>query len=79
MTEVSEMKAGAIIPQGWIGEYDGWDPVEAWDRSVEVARLAEYLGFESIWMFDHFHTIPEPTEEITFESFTSLAASGSSH
>ena len=70
------MKVGAIIPQGWIGEYDGWDPEEAWDRSVEVARLAEDLGFESIWMFDHFHTIPEPTEEITFESFTSLAALG---
>ena len=70
------MKVGAIIPQGWIGEYDGWDPIEAWDRSVEVARLAEDLGFESIWMFDHFHTIPEPTEEITFESFTSLAALG---
>ena len=25
-------------------------------------------------MFDHFHTVPRPTDEITFESFTSLAA-----
>lgn len=70
------MKVGAIIPQGWTGEYDGWDPVEAWERTVEVAQQAEALGFESIWMFDHFHTIPEPTEEITFESFSSLAALG---
>ena len=31
-------------------------------------------GFESIWVFDHFHTVPEPTDEITFESFTILAA-----
>ena len=31
-------------------------------------------GFESIWLFDHFHTVPRPTDEITFESFTSLAA-----
>lgn len=70
------MKVGAIVPQGWTGEYDGWDPLKAWERTVEVAQQAEALGFESIWMFDHFHTIPEPTEEITFESFTSLAALG---
>ena len=25
-------------------------------------------------MFDHFHTVPDPTDEITFESFTVLAA-----
>ena len=31
-------------------------------------------GFESIWLFDHFHTVPRPTDEITFESFTSLSA-----
>ena len=27
-----------------------------------------------MWLFDHFHTVPQPTDEITFESFTSLAA-----
>jgi F420-dependent oxidoreductase-like protein len=37
---------------------------------------AEELGFESICVFDHFHTIPDPTDEITFESFTTLAALG---
>ena len=68
------MKVGAIIPQGWTGEYDGWDPLLAWGRTVELAKQAEDLGFESIWLYDHFHTVPEPTEEITFESFTALAA-----
>ena len=68
------MKIGAIVPQGWVGEYDGWDPLDAWRRTTAVARQAEQLGFESIWLFDHFHTIPRPTDEITFESFTSLAA-----
>ena len=68
------MKMGAIVPQGWNGEYDGWDPVDAWRRTTEVARQAERLGFESIWLFDHFQTVPRPTDEITFESFTSLAA-----
>ncbi|HET9085584.1 MAG TPA: TIGR03560 family F420-dependent LLM class oxidoreductase [Candidatus Limnocylindrales bacterium] len=68
------MKIGAIVPQGWVGEYDGWDPLTAWKRTTEVAQQADRLGFESIWLFDHFHTVPRPTDEITFESFTSLSA-----
>jgi F420-dependent oxidoreductase-like protein len=68
------MKLGAIVPQGWTGEYDGWDALDAWRRTTEVAQQAERLGFESIWLFDHLHTVPEPSDEITFESFTSLAA-----
>jgi F420-dependent oxidoreductase-like protein len=68
------MKLGAIVPQGWTGEYDGREPAEAWARTVAVARQAERLGFESIWLFDHFHTVPKPTDEITFESFVSLSA-----
>jgi F420-dependent oxidoreductase-like protein len=68
------MKLGVIVPQGWTGEFDGWDPVAAWQRTVAVAQDAERLGAESIWLFDHFHTIPRPTDEITFESFTTLSA-----
>ena len=68
------MKIGAIVPQGWVGEYDGWDPLTAWKRTTAVAQQADRLGFESIWLFDHFHTIPRPTDEITFESFTTLSA-----
>jgi F420-dependent oxidoreductase-like protein len=68
------MEVGVVLPQGWTGEYDGWEPRRAWDRTVEVARQAERLGFESIWVFDHFTTEPEPTDELTFESFTTLAA-----
>lgn len=68
------MRMGLIVPQGWTGEYDGWDPRRAWERTLAVARLADAIGFESIWMFDHFHTVPDPTDELTFESFTSLSA-----
>ncbi len=68
------MKLGLIVPQGWFGEYAGWDSVDAWRRTVAVAQAADRLGFESIWLFDHFHTVPKPTDEITFESFTSLSA-----
>jgi F420-dependent oxidoreductase-like protein len=68
------MKLGVIVPQGWTGEYDGWDGDRAWARTKAVAAQAEALGFESIWLFDHFHTVPKPTDEITFESFTTLSA-----
>jgi F420-dependent oxidoreductase-like protein len=68
------MQVGLMAPQGWKGEYDGWNPAEAWARTVELARNAEALGFESVWVFDHFHTVPEPTDEITFEGFSVLTA-----
>ena len=68
------MQVGLMTPQGWKGEYDGWQPADAWARTVELATHAEGLGFESLWVFDHFHTVPKPTEEITFESFSVLAA-----
>ncbi len=68
------MRLGIIAPQGWVGEYDGWEPQRAWARTVAVAQQAEAIGAESVWLFDHFHTVPRPTDEITFESFTSLSA-----
>jgi F420-dependent oxidoreductase-like protein len=68
------MRVGIIVPQGWTGEYAGWEPGAAWARTVALAREAEALGFESLWAFDHMHTTPEPTDEMTFESHTVLAA-----
>jgi alkanesulfonate monooxygenase SsuD/methylene tetrahydromethanopterin reductase-like flavin-dependent oxidoreductase (luciferase family) len=54
------MKIGVIVPQGWTGEYKGWSATDAWSRTRDVAWQAEALGFESIWLFDHFHTVPRP-------------------
>jgi F420-dependent oxidoreductase-like protein len=68
------MRVGIIVPQGWTGEYDGWDASRAWARSVAVAHEAEALGFDSLWLFDHFQTEPVPTDEITFEAFVGLSA-----
>jgi F420-dependent oxidoreductase-like protein len=68
------MLVGVMIPQGWKYENNGWDAAAAWARTMELARDAEALGFESEWVFDHFHTVPEPLDEITFESFTTLTA-----
>ena len=68
------MRLGVIVPQGWTGEYAGWEPAKAWQRTLDVARLADSTGFDSIWLFDHFHTTPDPTDEIVFEAYTTLSA-----
>jgi alkanesulfonate monooxygenase SsuD/methylene tetrahydromethanopterin reductase-like flavin-dependent oxidoreductase (luciferase family) len=68
------VRVGIIVPQGWTGEYDGWEAPRAWARTVAVAHEAEGLGFDSIWLFDHVQTEPVPTDEITFEAFTGLSA-----
>ncbi len=41
---------------------------------LEVARSIESSGYESLWVFDHFHTVPEPTQEATYEAWTLMAA-----
>jgi F420-dependent oxidoreductase-like protein len=68
------VRVGIIAPQGWTGEYDGWDASRAWARTVALAHETETLGFDSIWLFDHVQTEPVPTDEITFEAFTSISA-----
>jgi F420-dependent oxidoreductase-like protein len=68
------VRVGIIVPQGWTGEYDGWDAPRAWARTVALAHETESLGFDSIWMFDHLQTEPVPTDEITFEAFVTISA-----
>jgi F420-dependent oxidoreductase-like protein len=68
------VQIGVIVPQGWTREYEGWQSADAWARTRDLAAQAEALGFESVWVFDHFHTTPRSTLDITFESFSTLAA-----
>ena len=69
------LKFGLIVPQGWRMDLVGIaDPVEAYETMTRVAQVAEEVGFDSIWLFDHFHTVPKPTQEVTFECWTSTAA-----
>ncbi len=69
------MDYGIIVPQGWRMDLaDIADPVEAYEAMTRVAQEAEALNFHSIWLYDHFHTVPTPTQEVTFECWTSVAA-----
>ena len=68
-------KFGIIVPQGWILDLvDIEDPVEQFEALVRVTKAAERLGFDSAWLYDHFHTYHKPVLETTFECWTSMAA-----
>jgi F420-dependent oxidoreductase-like protein len=68
------VKIGLTLPQGCDREYLGLDPAFAWERTVAVAQRAETLGFESLWVYDHFQVDPPPEEAIVFDPFVELAA-----
>ena len=69
------LQFGLFVPQGWRMDLLGIaDPVEAYETMARVALEAEALGYHSVWLFDHFHTVPTPTQEVTFECWTSTAA-----
>ncbi|MFZ9383498.1 MAG: LLM class F420-dependent oxidoreductase [Ilumatobacteraceae bacterium] len=66
---------GVFAPQGWKMELAGIEGDEAkWSRTVTVARLADELGYDSLWLYDHFHNVPRPAHETVFECWTTLAA-----
>jgi F420-dependent oxidoreductase-like protein len=69
------MKFGLTLPQGWLMDLaEIGDPVEAYETMTRVAQTADVCGYESVWLVDHFHTIPQPSQEVTFESWASTAA-----
>lgn len=68
------MRFGLFVPQGWRLDLTGIDPAAHWSTMLEVARAAEAGPFESIWVYDHFHTTPQPTEEATHEAWSLMAA-----
>src|SRR4051812_35169293 len=70
------MRFGLFVPQGWRHDLVGIDPAKQWEAMLGVARLAEDLRFESVWVYDHFHTVPVPSEEATHEAWTLMAAFG---
>jgi F420-dependent oxidoreductase-like protein len=66
---------GAFVPQGWKTELVGIEGADAkWAKAVAVAEAAERLGYDSLWVYDHFHNVPVPAHEAVFECWTTLAA-----
>lgn len=68
------LKFGIFAPQGWKLEYQGWSAPDAWRRTVEIAELAEALGYDHLWVYDHVETVPRREPTHMFEAFTMLSA-----
>ena len=68
------MRIGCFVPQGWRLDLAGIEPADQWATMLRVARAIEAAGYESGWVYDHFHTVPVPTQEPTYEAWTLMAA-----
>ena len=68
------MKIGAFVPQGWRMDLNGIDKNDQWQTILDAANKIEALNYESIWVYDHFHTVPKPTQDPTFECWTLMSA-----
>jgi F420-dependent oxidoreductase-like protein len=65
------VRFGVFVPQGWrmdLNEIS--DPVEQYEAMTGVAKAADAGPWDSVWVYDHFHTVPEPTMSTTFECWT---------
>ncbi len=60
---------GLFVPQGWrMDLQEIADPVAQYEAMTQVARVADNLpGYDSIWVYDHFHTVPTPEQATVFE------------
>jgi F420-dependent oxidoreductase-like protein len=68
------MKFGIFLPQGWRLDLVGVAPENQWQTMLDFARKVEAGPWESLWVYDHFHTVPMPTDEATHEAWTLMAA-----
>ncbi|MFB7875614.1 LLM class F420-dependent oxidoreductase [Nocardia sp. NPDC056064] len=69
------MRFGIFVPQGWRLDLVGIEPADQWAVMRELAqRFDSGADWESIWVYDHFHTTPVPTDEATHEAWTLMSA-----
>ena len=73
--EVGTMRFGAFVPQGWRLDLVGIDPALHWGVMDGLARRFDAVhDWESLWVYDHFHTVPKPSDEATHEAWSLMAA-----
>src|SRR6201997_2757590 len=68
------MRFGLFIPQGWRLDLVGIPTERHWDVMRELAAYADDGAWDSLWVYDHFHTVPVPTAEATHEAWSLMAA-----
>lgn len=67
------MRFGTFVPQGWKMDLVGVPVEQQWDRIASTAATIEEVGYDSVWVYDHFHTHPVPSQESVFEAWSVMA------
>lgn len=71
------MRFGVFIPQGWRFDLVGIEPNSQWSVMKSLAQQVDAEpGWESVWVYDHFHTTPQPSDQATHEAWTLMAGLG---
>lgn len=69
------MRFGLFIPQGWRLDLVGIEPRDQWQVMRDLATYVDEGDiWDSLWVYDHFHTVPVPTSEATHEAWTLMSA-----
>ncbi len=69
------MRFGAFIPQGWRFDLVDIPDADQWRTMNDVAQhLDADPRWESLWVYDHFHTTPIHSDEATHEAWTLMSA-----
>ncbi|MGD9619607.1 MAG: LLM class F420-dependent oxidoreductase [Mycolicibacterium sp.] len=69
------MRFGLFIPQGWRLDLVGIEPRDQWPVMRDLACYVDDGGiWDSLWVYDHFHTVPVPTGEATHEAWSLMSA-----
>ncbi|MEX7472588.1 LLM class F420-dependent oxidoreductase [Mycobacterium adipatum] len=68
------MRFGLFIPQGWRLDLVDIPTDKHWSVMRDLATYADNSTWDSVWVYDHFHTVPVPTDEATHEAWTLMSA-----
>jgi F420-dependent oxidoreductase-like protein len=79
------MRFGLFIPQGWRHSLTEVPPEQHWETMLSLLHYADNaaageaipggeFAWESVWVYDHFHTVPVPNTEATHEAWSLMSA-----
>ena len=68
------MRFGLFIPQGWRLDLVDIPTERHWPVMHDLATYADNSAWDSLWVYDHFHTVPVPTDEATHEAWSLMSA-----
>jgi F420-dependent oxidoreductase-like protein len=68
------VRFGLFIPQGWRLDLVDIPTETHWAVMRDLAAHADGGTWDSLWVYDHFHTVPVPTDEATHEAWSLMSA-----